>query len=341
MKTIKFNLNVNNQMIRSVDELHQNFNIDDIYELYESKILQKWLRINNENDLAKQLDSIENESDLSEKILKILSIFNFTTSDSELRTYAYLYKRAYRERVAFHSDQENLFEDNISHYHKNYTFLKNRLAGDENYFSESYSEDEKSDKQLQVNDVNHQSYSKLANALSLVAASSLLDSKDDNDVITNESAHTLNYIKATIEDIAETSLELFKLDVGTFFDEFIEHKPIVIMCCLMNEKLREVLWSQTTIKEQLSALATDQQMIGLLKPYLSVYEGSTDGMWKYIGEKDKHYLIIRISGNCKVGEQHALDIDHSYTDINGEYEILQGLLFKSTSISQYVYYIEV
>ncbi len=42
-KTIKFNLLLDNKPIRTIEELQENFCIDDVLELYENGILQRCL----------------------------------------------------------------------------------------------------------------------------------------------------------------------------------------------------------------------------------------------------------------------------------------------------------
>lgn len=321
MKTIKFNLNINNQMIRTVDELITHFNIDEIYELYKSGILQKWLRINHEHDLADELDDIENNENLKETISKILLIFGFDFSETELETHAYMYKSAYRERAFIQHDIESEYEDVIQSYHQNYNLLKSKL-------------------------LQYEKFAKIDSLSNSFRRSLFFFKKNVKNNNLKEEEHStaiseLNFVKATVNEIANHSLELFKLNVVNFYHDFIADKPVVIMCCLMNPKLKEILWSKKQVRESLIRLSTDNNMLDKLKPYSKSYTGSTDGMWKYLGDVERSYLVINIGRSCRVGEQKVPDVDYDYKEIDGEYKILEGLLFKSSSTSQYINYIEV
>ena len=44
-KTIKFNLICNDKPIRNIDNLQDNFVIDDIIEYYHNGLLQRWLKV--------------------------------------------------------------------------------------------------------------------------------------------------------------------------------------------------------------------------------------------------------------------------------------------------------
>ena len=308
-------------MIRTVDELINHFNIDEIYELYKSGILQKWLRIRHEHDLADQLDAINSNENLKETISKILLIFGFDFSETELETHAYMYKSAYRERVSIQHDMESEYEDVIQSYHQSYNQLKSKL-------------------------LKYEEFATIASLAKSMGRSLFFLKKNAKKNNLKEEEHStaiseLNFVKATVNEIADHNLELFKLNVVNFYNDFITDKPIVIMCCLMNPKLKEVLWSKEQVRESLNRLSTDNNMLSKLKPYSKSYTGSTDGMWKYLGDVERSYLVINIGGSCRVGEQKAPDVDYDYKEIDGQYKILEGVLFKSSSTSQYINYIEV
>jgi hypothetical protein len=163
--------------------------------------------------------------------------------------------------------------------------------------------------------------------------------EESNDFVQVED---FDFVKATVNEIAENYLELFKLDVHKFYDLFIGERAIVIMACLMNNKLHKVLMDDEIIKNKLSGLFYNSNLEEQLSVHLKEYKGNTEGMWKYLGEKDKEYLIVNISsGSCRAGEQQYLDKDYSSEELNGEFKIVKGLLFKSTADHQFIKYMEV
>lgn len=44
-KTIKFNLILDDKPVRTIEDLRENFSIEDILELYNNGLLQSWLEV--------------------------------------------------------------------------------------------------------------------------------------------------------------------------------------------------------------------------------------------------------------------------------------------------------
>ena len=74
--SFKFNLLVDGQKVRSLEELRKNFNLDDVLEYFFSGKLQKWL---SSRDYKHELDQVKdiassNKLDVSCKLLDIFKI---------------------------------------------------------------------------------------------------------------------------------------------------------------------------------------------------------------------------------------------------------------------------
>ena len=68
-KTIKFNLICDGNPVRTIDDLKENFSIEDILDYYKEGLLHRWLKVRGYNDY---LDRI-NEIRILKNILKLLS----------------------------------------------------------------------------------------------------------------------------------------------------------------------------------------------------------------------------------------------------------------------------
>jgi len=79
--SLKFNLYLpsENKKIRNIDDLKNNFNIDDILELYKSKILQRWIGSRLEEDdyykIKKIIDELDSNLEDKKLMLKLYKIF--------------------------------------------------------------------------------------------------------------------------------------------------------------------------------------------------------------------------------------------------------------------------
>lgn len=123
MKQVKFNLYVDQQKIRTIDELKEHFNIDDILEWYEQGVLQKWLKVRNYNEQLEKIEKIDSK-DLLEIACEIISIFNFTEEQSK----AALDSVNYRLNYAKHNELKSYdYAQIIEKYHARYEEIKTIL----------------------------------------------------------------------------------------------------------------------------------------------------------------------------------------------------------------------
>lgn len=359
MKAIKFNLLLDGKIIRSLDEVKDNFNIDDIYDLYNKRILHKWLRLQNEHAIADELDLVDmNDPKLA--IEMILSLFGYEPSQMQTEVYAHIYDLTRRDEVEKSHDENKLYTMVIEDYHKNYFYLKKALHGfglvkDKDDIGYSFRHEELEGAYLEgVEEIATFSsmIEKKLSSFNLINRKDIREKQDEfsqvrhsylsGDALTSNRDYSYGAIKATVDEIGANYLELLRLDIFNFFNEFIHESPIVIMSCLMNPEIRKLMLENEIIATTLSKSYNHSTMIDNLEPYLQRHQGDTEGMWKYLGNTDKKYLVLNMTvGKSRVGEQSDLKKDFGHPEINGNYLILSGLTFKSASTGQSVYYLEV
>jgi len=423
MKPIKFNLVMDGKIIRSLDDLEENFNIDDVYDLFKKRILQKWLRLQNENSIVEKLDNI-NDDNTKVTLEKILHAFGYETTGIDSGIFSHIYGQAYREEVAAAIAEKKSYSEIVDRHYVNYINLKRTLKNTK--FVQTQEQDSEISSFLEIPDsesellgepgslfyriaqqllkkesqkssdasrkdeniigilavtraftrngmksVENLSYEMFISQLqelknynqafgdrsSLYKSQrkaieeqymSILDDEKGTKIVTNKvskpdyDGSTIEEIKAIIDEISNNYIDLFHLDFYRFFVDFVKDNPIIIMTCLMNERIRKILLDDQNIQSHLENYHNDKATINLLKPYMKSYAGDTDGMWKYLGDKEKKYLVLSISaGAARVGEQKDLKNDFDYRAINGKYLILEGLMFKSSSSNQTILYLEV
>lgn len=360
MKPIKFNLQVDGKIIRSIDELKSNFNIDDVYDLFNKRILQKWLRLQNELTIAEALDQVTMENPKF-AIETILTLFGYDAKEMQTEIYAHLYSQAYRKEVASSILEHKSHSEIIAKHHKNYLFLKQAL----HHFKVLHNFHEvQGFNNLTARYEDEMLTSKFVEEVQRMAKYSLdvnqnrFDSPmyDQSKIHSYTSAqwieepinsieHSYSAIQATIKEIKTNYLELLKLDLSTFFYEFFEENPIVIMTCLTHPEIRTLISDHPKMQADLEKLFEEiegSENIVHLLPYCKYYEGDTEGMWKYLGDPEKRYLVLYISpGQSRVGEQLNLKEEYNYLQVNGKFLILNGLTFKSASDEQSIVYLEV
>lgn len=82
-KIPKFNLTMDGELVRSIEELQNNFSIDDILDHFESKRLHKWLKSRGFTDYLTKVEAIEYD-DKTAIIKPLMDIFEIDYSDEDL-----------------------------------------------------------------------------------------------------------------------------------------------------------------------------------------------------------------------------------------------------------------
>ena len=91
MKNIRFNLKFFNgngsfDSVRSLSELHDKFNLDDLYEYFLSGQLELWLKCHGEELIAQQVAAIASEKDIHKQIDALFDALGFDLDANEKRS---------------------------------------------------------------------------------------------------------------------------------------------------------------------------------------------------------------------------------------------------------------
>lgn len=92
---VKFHLDIEGNSIRKIEELQENFNIDEILDSYETGVLEKWLTGRKYIEEADKVRAITSK-DEKEIIKELMNIFEIDSSD-DIREKALLYRNYRKE----------------------------------------------------------------------------------------------------------------------------------------------------------------------------------------------------------------------------------------------------
>ena len=93
---MKFQMNIDEKPIRTIEELQENFNIDEILDLYEDGTFEKWLSSRNHIKELEKLREIKSKEE-KEIILKLIEIFEIDKDEETLKK-ALLYRNYRKEK---------------------------------------------------------------------------------------------------------------------------------------------------------------------------------------------------------------------------------------------------
>lgn len=122
-KAIKFNLILDGKPVRNLDELRDNFNIEDILASYRNGLLSRWLETRGLIGEIAELDKIPEDDVEAAKAL--CQIFHGKPTNKQIETAAYpfAFQKKEMERLERYESLEAKKNEIIRAYHGNYTKL--------------------------------------------------------------------------------------------------------------------------------------------------------------------------------------------------------------------------
>lgn len=123
-KAIKFNLLLDNYPVRDLDDLRENFNLDDLLPAYHSQVLHRWLKVRDLNNELNQLLSIKSSDNIQIAAL-LCKLFQPDLSDAEIKTavYPFIFRLQQEQKLKQLAEQQFNRESVIKNYHAGYEKL--------------------------------------------------------------------------------------------------------------------------------------------------------------------------------------------------------------------------
>jgi hypothetical protein len=360
-KAIKFNLIIDKQPIRDLEDLRANFNVEDILEAFHNGSLQRWLEV---RGLAEELEKLQKiKGDAPFVAAELCSIFLAPCTKDDAANAAYIFELRQNEEERFRQYQNLKKEQDevILAYHGGYeTLLKEMDAkGDEYPFIKAaVQEIFKKYAGLYRLDV-HAFYRRFIDTKPLVILAELANPN-------------MRPLMATSPEEVFHSLSFLNSDIKSFYDEWkngktqravktvndsIDNaalqekgKPILMLNCkddpsqdgkVISMSQLSTSWYPFTYIEIANIPTRPTHALLNMPSHIKSFAGETEGYWKDIEQKGKQYLVIKMeSGNVvrnagKSGEELKAE------DINGKFLILDGIDYKSNNANHQLVYMEI
>lgn len=120
-KTIKFNLICDDKPIRTIEDLQENFSIEDVLKYYHNGLLLRWLTVRGYTEEQNEVSAIKDTEPLA-IIQKLIKIFGIGLSESDIKEglYAMEYHDSQIQRINDFHKNEAQFKENSTKYIKHY-----------------------------------------------------------------------------------------------------------------------------------------------------------------------------------------------------------------------------
>ncbi len=303
-KTIKFNLICDNKPIRTIDDLQNNFSIEDVMEYYNNKLLHRWLEVRDYKEELEKVKSITVDRPI-EIVKELIKIFNVASDDKKIEESVYIleYLEERKELCSIYERENYKTKKIIEDYEVGYRQLVDGIQQnpkDAAVIKANISE--MVSNYAWILELSHRNLFYVLKSQSPLAIMCLL---------MNE--HSRNYylpVKVEKEDGRIIS------DIGSNSDKA--------------EMFRHIC-----------SMITRDDFKADLGDNLLTFAGETDSYWKDLEPKGRKYMIISMEGGDLVRSSGLSGGDLSSEDIQNKFVIVDGIDYKSNSSTHQLLYMEV
>lgn len=354
-KTIKFNLICDSSSIRTLEELKNNFSVEDVLSYYDNKLLHRWLEVRGYEGELQKVKSISS-TDTMGIIKELIEIFDIETDRAKIEEGVYVLdhklqkiqlleeydKRAYKKQQIledYHQGYRELIEDIVVNSDNKEKIKANIIEIEENY-QELFEMDFRTVFQLFVEfspmavfimlsrDKIRQKYMYLEETpgdYKNEYSQTIIGDKEVKEFgmmaryLAGKLAETLNSVQNT-EGYSEDSFK-------------VEEKK--------DKVLKKKIEDRKSMYEAIRSLTNHTKLKDILGENLKVFSGETDGYWKDIESKGKKYMIFKIENGNYIRNAGTNGEELKSTDINDKFVILDGIDYKSNNSAHQLLYMEV
>ena len=300
-KTIKFNLNLDGQQVRCIEDLQENFCIEDIMRLYLDGLLQKWLKVRGYDDYLQQVEAIKKKDSV---IVELIKIFKIEKKENVIKEslYSLEYRKKRETELQEWRETGSKEKKAIGDYHNSYETLKSKVIEnkyDMAFMKATAKEISKNYSRLFQLD-NTRFYYEFRQDAPLMIYAILMDTKLRDFLLQNE-------------DVSKSLTGTFKIK--------------------SKDKAKKLIYPELNQDDDFD---NKVQSIGL-----HIYIGDTQSYWKDLQTEDTKVLIISVPDSCRIrGAKDKLE-DIPSKDANGKFLILDGLAYKSSDEYNPIVYMEI
>lgn len=303
-KAIKFNLICDEKPIRTIEDLQNNFSVEDVLAYYYNKLLHRWLKV---RGYTTELEAVEkiNTSKPIDVINELIKIFDVETDHQKIEESIYMLEfiEERKEDIKEYEKKSNNLDSIINDYKSKYESLIYEIQ------------------------MNPKNISKIkANISELLCNYNWIFKLDHRKLFYS----FLEWSKLAVMCLLmNEEARKYYLPISKTTD----NGKIVLDTYFNLDK--DVMYKDI---KQLIRTESFQEELG---DNLKTFSGTTDSYWKDLESKDKKFMIISIGNGDFVRSADKMGGDLSHQDILDNFVILEGIDYKSNDASRRLVYMEV
>ena len=303
-KTIKFNLTCDGKPIRTLEDLRNNFSVEDVLSYYQNGLLQRWLDVRGFTDELNAVNAISSRDEI-EIIKSLVKIFAITSDIQKIEqdTYIFTYSKQRQEWLRKYEALKNNEAMIIRHYHEGFEALIDRIL------------DNKDNMPL------------IKAALQEIEANYF-------ELFYTASSYVI-WLFASKAPMAFYALMMNETLRKCYLPDY--EKNNIRRNCKPDNNISNGDLAGVKLPDA-SDLTQTQEILG---SNLKTFAGQTEGYWKDIEPRGKKFMILHMESGNFVRASGLTGRDLSADDVNYEFVILDGIDYKSNSKTDKLIYLEV
>lgn len=303
-KAIKFNLICDDKPVRTIEDLQENFSIEDVLKYYQNGLLLRWLEVRGYESEYKKVSEIR-EIETLEIVKELIKIFDVEADEKKVEEGVYMLQFLEERKALCEAYRQDSFKAQgiIDDYQTGFKQLIDGIIENPNDVARIKANvAELMSGYKWAMDLNHRQLFWDLKELSPLAIMCFL--------MNDEARKYYLPIPVKKDDSAVT------YDIENNADKRHMYNAI---CSMLK--------------------ASD--FVSRLGDNLHIFSGVTDGYWKDLETKGKKYMIISMGLGDFVRSAGLQGGDLASTDIENKFVIVDGIDYKSNSASRQLLYMEV
>lgn len=330
-KTIKFNLICDDKPVRTIEDLQENFSIEDVLKYYQNGLLLRWLEVRGYEAEYKKVSEIR-EIEALEIVKELIKIFDIEADEKKVEEGVYMLQFLEERKELCEAYKQDSFKAQgiIDDYQTGFNQLIDGIIENPNDVARIKANiAELMSGYKWAMDLNHRQLFWELKELSPLAIMCFL---------MNDEARKyylpMPVRKDNVSDEAEKKVNIAAAAVAVAFVKK-EDDSIAVSYDIENNADKRNMYNA------ICSMLKSSDFVSRLGDNLHIFAGVTDGYWKDLETKGKKYMIISMGSGDYVRSAGLQGGDLASTDIENKFVIVDGIDYKSNSSSRQLLYMEV
>ena len=330
-KAIKFNLICDDKPVRTIEDLQENFSIEDVLKYYQNGLLLRWLEVRGYESEYKKVSEIR-EIETLEIVKELIKIFDVEADEKKVEEGVYMLQFLEERKALCEAYKQDSFKAQgiIDDYQTGFKQLIDGIIENPNDVARIKANvAELMSGYKWAMDLNHRQLFWDLKELSPLAIMCFL--------MNDEARKYYLPIPVKKDDTSNDGEEEKKVNAAVAVAAAFIKKEDDSAVTYDIENNADKRYMYNGICSMLKA----SDFVSRLGDNLHIFSGVTDGYWKDLETKGKKYMIISIGLGDFVRSAGLQGGDLASTDIENKFVIVDGIDYKSNSASRQLLYMEV